>query len=101
MRRRWYCDPDRDFIAVRQVESHQGDGAWKVSEDSRAAAWKPLPGGTWYVSRWEVRGEGEESKWTRRVEVTPLAPDGFPPDVFNADKLLDDLKASGAKIVVD
>ncbi len=100
MRQRWYCDPARDFIAVRRVESHRKDGAWTVSEDSRAVKWKPLPGGTWYVSEWEIR-DGGGNAWTRRVEVTPLAPDGFPPDVFDGGKLLESFKKAGAKIVVE
>jgi hypothetical protein len=100
MRQRWYCDPARDFIAVRRVESHRKDGAWKVSEDTRAVRWKPLPGGTWYVAEWDVR-DGAGRTWTRRVEVTPLAPDGFPPDVFDSGKLLESFKKAGAKIVVE
>jgi hypothetical protein len=98
-RQRWYCDPGRDFIAARRVESYQKDGAWTVTEESRAVKWKPLPGGTWYVAEWEVR-QGENA-WTRRVEVTPLAPDGFPPDVFDTGKLLDAFRKAGAKVVVD
>ena len=32
-RTRWYCDPDHDFIAVRQVESSKEGDAWKVGEE--------------------------------------------------------------------
>jgi hypothetical protein len=99
MRQRWYCDPAHDFIAVRQVELHQENGAWKVTEDARATKWKPLPGGTWYASTWEVR-QGE-NVWTRRIEITPLAPDGFPPHLFDTTRLLDGFRKAGAKIVVD
>jgi hypothetical protein len=101
-RTRWYCDPDRDFAAVRQVESSKEGETWKVEEDKRAVRWKPLPGGTWYVAEWEVRtGPGKDDVSTTRIEVTPLPPGGFPPDVFDTGKLLDAFKARGAKIVVD
>jgi hypothetical protein len=101
-RHRWYCDPDRGFVAVREVIESKDGGAWKVHRDARASRWKPLPGGTWYVAEWEVHlGPGKDDVWTHRIEVTPLPPGGFPPDTFDAGKLIDAFKARGAKIEVD
>jgi RNA polymerase sigma factor (sigma-70 family) len=112
----WHCDPDHDFIAVRQADWDKRDGKWVLNTDWNAARFKELPGGQKYVSAWtgsrhvRIRGvdragkpvdSEEDQRVTRRLDITPLISDQFPTGIFDGDKLLEAARKEGAKIIVD
>jgi hypothetical protein len=111
----YYADPAHDYAVARTVQwsGHDG-GKMKFRTESKALRWKQLPGGTWYVSAWERRqhldrvdASGKaapaqpDSTWFRRVEITPMDPDRFPPGIFDGEALLESARKEGAKIEVD
>jgi RNA polymerase sigma factor (sigma-70 family) len=104
-------DPAHDFIAVRQVEWSKNGDQWHLS-DKRAVRFKQLPGGSWYVAAWEKMAgfggnpdqpanRGEIRSSTQLIDVTPIAPDRFPNEIFNGEKFLEDARKGGAMIQVD
>jgi beta-lactamase regulating signal transducer with metallopeptidase domain/protocatechuate 3,4-dioxygenase beta subunit len=104
-------DPAHDFIAVRQVEWSKDGDDWHFS-DKRAVRFKQLPGGSLYVSAWEKlagfggnpdqpANRGEIHRYVQLIDVTPLPPDGFPNEIFNGEKLVEDARKGGAIIEVD
>jgi RNA polymerase sigma factor (sigma-70 family) len=112
----WHCDPDHDFIAVRQVDWRKSDGKWVLNTDWNAARFQELPGGQKYVSAWtgrrhvRVRGidtagkpvdSEEDQNVTKRLDITPLTSDQFPLGIFTGDTQLEAARKEGAKITVD
>ena len=86
----------------------------KFRTESKALRWKQLPGGMWYVSAWErlhhlvrvdASGKAEAAQpdqtSVRRVEITPMEPERFPPGIFDGERLLESARKEGAKIEVD
>jgi hypothetical protein len=112
----YYADPAHGYAVARMVEwSIQDGGRMKFRTDSKALRWAQLPGGAWYVTAWEelhhldkfdasgkLEGKQQPDHTTfRRVVITPMAPEKFPPGLFDAEKLLDAARREGAKIEVD
>jgi hypothetical protein len=112
----WYCDPSRDFIAVRRRQWRKENGKLGDEEDVRAVRWKTLPGGLQVVTAWETRhlqrgqqvaASGKIEPYSepavdiRRVALTPLKPEDFPSKIFDGEAFLDAAKKAGAEIKTD
>jgi hypothetical protein len=94
--------------------SHEG-GRMKFRTDSKALRWAQLPGGAWYVTAWEqlhhldkfdASGKPDAKQQpdhttVRRVIITPMDPEKFPPGIFDGERFLDAARKKGAKIEVD
>ena len=114
IRNLYYADPAHDFAVARMVE-WSDSGQMKFRTESKALRWKQLPGGTWYVSAWEVlhhldqfdaqgklKAEQQpDSTSIQRVAITPMDPEKFPPGIFDGEKLLEAARKEGATIKVD
>ena len=110
----YYADPAHDFAVTRKVE-WSDLGAMKFRKESKAVRWERSPGGTWYVSAWEVlhhldqfdaqgklKAEQQaDSTSIQRVAITPMDPEKFPPGIFDGEKLLEAARKEGATIKVD
>ena len=71
--------------------------------ESKALRWSQLPGGAWYVTAWEqlhhldkldtsgkpVVSPQPDHTSIRRVVITPMAPEKFPPGIFDGTKFLE------------
>ncbi|QEH32587.1 ECF RNA polymerase sigma factor SigE [Aquisphaera giovannonii] len=116
IRRLYEADPEHGYAVARKVEWSGLDGArMRFRTDSKAVRWAQLPGGIWYASEWtqlhhldrfDASGKPEaeqqaDSTRTRRVVITPMDPERFPPDIFDGQKFLDAARKEGAKIQVD
>ncbi len=116
IRELYYADPEHGYAVARMVEwSDHNDGRMTFRTESKAVRWSQLPGGVWYVSEWErlhhldkfdASGKPEaeqQSDYTtvRRVVITPMDPETFPPGIFDGEKFLDEARKEGAKIEVD
>ncbi len=115
IRNLYYADPAHDYAVARMVEWSEVDGGkMKFRTESKALRWAQLPGGAWYVSAWErrqhldkVNASGKaaaaqpDSTFVRRVVITPMDSDRFPPGIFDGEKLLESARKEGAKIEVD
>jgi hypothetical protein len=113
IRKLYEADPTHDFAIARMVE-WSGGGELRFRTESTAIRWKQLPGGAWYVSAWEKRvhldridaaGKAEAAQpdqtSVRRVEITPMEPERFPPGIFDGERLLESARKEGAEIRVD
>ncbi len=114
-RQLFYCDPDRDFIAVKQAEWWKREGKWGSKDETRAAEFKQLTNGSWYVTRWDhswlgkvtrvvpggLKTSEEEATDHRFITITPLPRDQFPKEIFNGDAFVESARKRGAKIEVD
>jgi hypothetical protein len=114
IRNLYYVDPARDFAVVRMVEWSDHNGKMTFRTESKALRWKQLPGGVWYVSAWEqlhhmeradasgklMQGQPDSTS-IRRIDITPMEPDKFPPGIFDGEKLLESARKEGAEIKVD
>jgi RNA polymerase sigma factor (sigma-70 family) len=112
----WHCDPDHDFIAVRQVDWSKLGDKWVLNEDWNAARFRELPSGLKYVSAWTGRRHArvhgidaagkpvdreEDGAVTKRLNITPLSTDEFPAGIFDGNKLLETAREEHATIKVD
>ena len=112
----YYADPAHGYAVARMVEwsSHDG-GRMKFRTESKALRWAQLSGGAWYVTAWErlhhldkldASGKPEAEQQpdhtsVRRVVITPMDPEKFPPGIFDGEKFLDAARKEGAQIKVD
>ncbi len=112
----YYADPAHGYAVARMVESSiQNGGRLKFRTESKALHWAQLPGGVWYVKTWErlhhldkldAAGKPEAAQQPdhttfRRVVITPMDPETFPPGIFDGEKFLDAARKEGAQIKVD
>ncbi|HEY2840862.1 MAG TPA: hypothetical protein VGJ26_17025, partial [Pirellulales bacterium] len=110
LKNNWWVDPARDFTVTRRVERRLIAGKWTMTNDAHAVGWRQTPGGSWYVSAWDVHepdlapAEGTEPMIMisrRRVEITPLTDKDLPGELFDGEKLLERARKANAKIQVD
>jgi hypothetical protein len=110
------ADGARGYAVARMVEWSSLDGGrMKFRTESKALRWAQLPGGAWYVTAWErlhhldkldASGKPDaeqqpDSTTVRRVIITPMDPEKFPPRIFDGGAFLDAARKEGARIQVD
>ena len=113
--RLYYADPAHGYAVARVINWESEHGALRKHRTESALRWAQLPGGVWYVTAWEwldhidkfdatgkpVAKQQRDLKDFRRIAITPMAPEKFPPGLFDAEKFLDAARKEGAKIQVD
>jgi hypothetical protein len=112
----YYADPTHGYAAARMVEwSNLDGGRLKFRTESKALSWAQFPGGAWYVKAWErlhhfdkldASGKPEAEQQpdhtsVRRVVITPMDPEKFPPGIYDGEKFLDAARKEGATIEAD
>ena len=112
----YYADRANGYAVARMVEWSSLDGGRKTFRtESKALRWAQLPEGTWYVTAWErlhhldkldASGKPEAEQQpdhtsVRRVVISPMDPEKFPPGFFDGEEFLDAARKEGATIKVD
>lgn len=99
----FYVDPAHDYICTKYVKWNDGDKRL-VERIYELDDIQQFPSGQWYATRMtetSFRTDGNEQipfVWKRAVDIRLLAPDEFPEDTFDGQKLTDDAKAMGYSI---
>ena len=101
----FYVAPDRDHICLKRI-------SWRLDEDQWRVTWSftlddlvQLPGGQWVATKRSgfSAGDSQANQPDRtsvtHINVTVLAEDEFPPDVFDGQKLIEEAKEQGKEIV--
>ncbi|MGC8638677.1 MAG: hypothetical protein ACP5XB_02225 [Isosphaeraceae bacterium] len=113
--RLYYADPAHGYAVSQVINWESEKGALRKYRTESALRWAQLPGGAWYVTAWEwldhidkfgasCKPEAKQQRdhtTFRRVAITPMPPDKFPPGLFDGEKLLEAARKEGAKIQVD
>ena len=102
-----FIDPERDHVCVKTVWWTQRDGQWVRVRMHELLDFDRLPGGQWYATRYRLTTYGDAARGTtgrattRHAHVHLPGDDGFAPELFDGESLLERARASGAEIRID
>jgi hypothetical protein len=90
----YLLDPARDYLCVRQVRYARHGQEWREESWSALSDLQQLPGGGsgWYGRQIVYFGT------PFRASVEVLNDSDFPPDLFNGDKLIVELRRAGKSV---
>ncbi len=102
-----FIDPDRDYLCVKTIWWTQRDGEWVRVQAYELVDFDQLPGGQWHTTRYRYTGYGNPERGTSDHTITWHAhvhlpdDDGFAPELFDGELLLEQAERTGAEIRID
>jgi hypothetical protein len=104
IRQEYHVDPERDFICIRYTRWERRENGWFKRREETLSDLVQLPTGHWVATTKHLYQGGDpdrgfspsENAW--RIDIKPLAPDEFPPGIFDGEKLLEDAREKGYRI---
>lgn len=103
-RSEYHVDPARDFICIRLTYWKKREDGWFKRREETLSDLVQLPTGHWVATTKHLYQGGDpdrnihpsENSW--KIHITPLAPDEFPPGIFDGEKLLEEAREKGYRI---
>jgi hypothetical protein len=105
IREDFHVDPALDFICIQHTYWEKHAHGWYRRWETTLGDFIQLPTGQWIATRKvDYRGGDPDrkispSEHTYQIDITPLARDEFPPDIFDGKKLLEEAREKGYRIV--
>ena len=104
IREDFHVDPTHDFICIRKTYWEKHAEGWYRRWETTLSGLAQLPTGQWIATKkLDYRGRDPDrnirpSEHTYQIDITPLAPDEFPPGIFDGEKLLEEARENGYRI---